>query len=135
MANTTLAMPKPTTNANPKMATYLGELKAFTVGLKLYHWHVTGKGSYSEHIALDQLLEQLDDPIDRIVETAYALYGTLDISVDSIKRPADIKIYCNNMHNTVKKAYDLFTDSFQTSINDDIAEAIQQCLFRLNRLW
>ena len=58
---------KQTVATNVAIADFIGRLFSFNSSLKLHHWHVTGKASYSQHIALDQAIEDLLDVID-IVE-------------------------------------------------------------------
>lgn len=116
-------------------AAFLGELFAFRNALKLAHWSITGKGSYETHISLDQAIDSLVDVTDRLVETTYALRGTLDIVIPETKRPKDCIKYAESFYKHVEEARKrLFPESFSQSIIDDVQEIIQQLLFRLKRL-
>lgn len=42
-----------TNSSNMEIATFIGKLFSFNSSLKLYHWSVTGTGSYAKHMALD----------------------------------------------------------------------------------
>ncbi len=116
-------------------AAFLGELFAFRNALKLIHWSITGKGSYEAHISLDQAIVSLTDITDRLVETSFALRGTLDIVIPETTRPKEyikyIEDYYQHMEDVREK---LFPETFSQSIIDDAQEAIQQLLFRLKRL-
>lgn len=118
-----------------KVASFLGELISFRNSLKLIHWSITGKGSYEAHISLDQAIESLVDITDRLVETTFALDGTLDIVIPETAKPKD---YIKHVEEFYKHVEDtrkpLFPESFSQSIIDDAQEAIQQLLFRLKRL-
>ena len=81
---------KKNVSVNADIAKFVGKMFSFNNSLKLYHWHVTGKGSYAQHIALDQALEDLLDVTDRLVETSYAVKGDLDIVIPETANPADI---------------------------------------------
>ena len=121
-------------NINVEVSDFFGKLFSFNTSLKLFHWHVTGKASYAQHMAIDQALEDLSGDLDRIVETSYALYGDLNITVPEAKLPVDIICYVSNFYDYVDSCRDLFGEAFTQAILDDIQEAIQQLLYRLKRL-
>ncbi len=118
------------------VAAFLGELISFRNSLKLIHWSITGKGSYEAHLSLDQAIDSLTDITDRLVETTFALDGTLDIVIPETLRPKDH--YLKHIEGFYKHVEDkrkqLFPESFSQSIIDDAQEATQQLLFRLKRL-
>lgn len=117
-----------------EVGSFFGKLYSFNNSLKLYHWHITGKGSYAQHIALDQAIETLLDVTDRLVETTYAMAGDIDIVIPETKVPSDIVKHASDFYNVVEKGRKLFTEDFTVSIIDDYHEAIQQLLYRLKRL-
>ena len=117
------------------VAAFLGELISFRSSLKLIHWSITGKGSYEAHISLDQAIGSLVDITDRLVETSFALEGTLDIVIPETARPKDYIKHVESFYKQVEdKRKQLFPESFSQSIIDEAQEAIQQLLFRLKRL-
>lgn len=124
-----------TKSNNREVANFLAELVAFRNSLKLIHWSITGKGSYETHISLDQAIDSLIDITDRLVETTFALKGTLDIIIPETKHPTDhikhIEQYYARIESTRES---LFPETFSQSIIDDAQETIQQLLFRLKRL-
>jgi DNA-binding ferritin-like protein len=123
---------KPSKN---EQAIFLGELISFRNSLKLIHWSITGRGSYEAHISLDQAIESLVGITDRLVETSFALSGTLDIVIPETKRPKDHIKHIEGFYKHVEDVREkLFPESFSQSIIDDGQEAIQQLLFRLKRL-
>jgi DNA-binding ferritin-like protein len=118
-----------------EVASFLGDLISFRISLKLIHWSITGKGSYEAHISLDQAIESLTDITDRLVETTFALDGTLDIVIPKTERPNNHIKHIDAFYKHVEdKRKDLFPESFSQSIIDDAQEAIQQLQFRLKRL-
>jgi DNA-binding ferritin-like protein len=121
-------------SSNKEIATFIGELFAFNSSLKLYHWSVTGTGSYAKHMALDEAIDSLLGVIDRITETTYALVGELHISIPETKTPGDITKHASDFYHYVEKHRDLFPEAFSQSIIDDYQEAIQQLIYRLVRL-
>lgn len=121
-------------SSNPEIATFIGELFSFNSSLKLFHWQVTGSGSYAKHMALDEAIASLLDVIDRITETTYALVGNLQISIPETQTPSDITKHVSDFYSYVEKHRDLFPEDFSQSILDDYQEAIQQLLYRLIRL-
>lgn len=135
MSTTTVKQPKSkTSSTNKEIGAFIGELFSFNNSLKLYHWHVSGKGSYAQHIALDQALVALSDLLDRITETTYALKGDLTIVIPQTSVPGDIAKHAAGFYEYVDSKRDLFAEDFSESILDDIQEAIQQLLYRLVRL-
>lgn len=121
------------TKAND-MGHFFGELYSFNTSLKLFHWHVTGKGSYAQHMALDEALEDLGEALDRIVETTYAMKGDQNIVIPETKTPSNIVSHCENFFEYIDEKRDMFPENFTAAILDDYQEAIQQLLYRLKRL-
>ncbi len=117
-----------------EVGNFFGKMFSFNNSLKLYHWHITGKGSYAQHMALDQALEDLIDCLDRIVETSYAMMGDVQITIPETKVPTDIVKYSEDFFKQVEKARELFPEAFTQAIIDDYHEATQQLLYRLKRL-
>jgi len=118
-----------------EIANFLGELISFRSSLKLIHWSITGRGSYEAHISLDQAIASLVDITDRLVETSFALEGTLEIVIPETKRPQNHIKHIEAFYKKAKIAQEkLFEESFSQAIIDDLEEAIQQLLFRLKRL-
>lgn len=135
MSTATVKQPKTTTrSASKEIGTFIGELFSFNNSLKLYHWNVTGQGSYAQHIALDQAIAVLSDSIDRITETTFALKGDLNIVIPETSVPGDIVKHTSGFYEYVESKRELFSEDFSKSILDDIQEAIQQLLYRLVRL-
>jgi DNA-binding ferritin-like protein len=117
------------------VASFLGEFISFRNSLKLIHWSITGKGSYEAHISLDQAIDSLVAVTDRLVETTFALEGTLNIVIPETSRPKDFIKHIEAFYKMVEdKREKLFTEDFSQSIIDDGQETIQQLLFRLKRL-
>lgn len=132
---TTLSVKEPAVlPTNTETATLLGLLFSFNNSLKLYHWHITGVGSYAKHIALDQAITSLLDTTERLVETSYALRGNLDIIIPTTARPENIVKHTEDFYKTVESSRKLFPELFTQSIIDDYQEALQQLLYRLRRL-
>lgn len=123
-----------TQQSNQEISTFIGELFSFNSSLKLYHWSVTGTGSYAKHMALDEAIESVLDIIDRITETTYSLVGNLQITIPETNTPGDIAKHVSDFYNYVEKHRDLFPEAFSQSILDDYQEALQQLLYRLVRL-
>lgn len=125
---------KKSTVKSDSIGKFFGELYSFNTSLKLFHWHVTGEGSYAQHMALDQALVDLGDALDRIVETTYAMKGDQNIVIPETKTPSNIVSHCENFFEHIDEKRDMFKEDFSTAILDDYQEAIQQLLYRLKRL-
>lgn len=119
---------------NQQESAFLGQVFAFNNSLKLHHWHVTGEGSYSCHIALDQALADLLGVTDRLVETTYALLGDLDIVIPQTSNPTDIIKHAEAFYSYTQEQRELYPQAYVQAILDDYQEAIQQLLYRLKRL-
>lgn len=117
-----------------EMGAFFGQLVSFRDALKLYHWQVTGEGSYATHMALDQAIDEINDPIDGIVETTYALYGDIEIVIPETKSPANVITFAENFYKELGAKRELFEEDFQAAFFDDLQQAIQQLLYRLKRL-
>lgn len=121
-------------SSNKEIAAFIGDLVSFNNSLKLFHWSVTGPGSYAKHMALDEAVTSLLDVTDRVTETTFALVGDMNIVVPETKTPKDIVKHASDFYNYVEKHRDLFPEAFSQSILDDYQEAIQQLVYRLVRL-
>lgn len=117
-----------------ELADFIGELYAFNVSLKLFHWHVTGPASYAQHMALDQAIDSLNETLDSVAETSYALVGDLDIVVPQIKTPNNIIKHVEGFYDHIQEGRKHFTEDFSAGLMDDFQEALQQLLYRLKRL-
>lgn len=125
---------KKAASLNAEVGVFLGKLFSFNSSLKLHHWHITGKGSYAQHIALDQAIADLLDVTDRLVETSYAIKGDLDIVIPETSNPSDIVKHSEEFFKYTESQRELFAEAFTQAIIDDYQEAIQQLLYRLKRL-
>lgn len=121
-------------DSNSKMGDFLGKLFSFNNSLKLYHWHVTGPGSYAEHMALDQAIDGLIETLDSLVETSYALAGDIQITIPETVLPENIIDHARDFYEYIKSDRDMFEESFSDSLLDDYQQTIQQLLYRLERL-
>ena len=131
---TTTKTKKSTAAQADKKGAFFGKMYSFNNSLKLFHWHVTGKGSYAQHMALDQALEDLSDCLDRIVETSYAVYGNIAVVIPQTEVPKDIITHAQSFYQECQDARKLFDEDFTAAIIDDYQETIQQMLYRLKRL-
>lgn len=111
-----------------------GRIVSFNNALKLYHWHISGPGSYARHIALDQAIGDLLGTTDRIIETTYSMAGDLTITIPETQVPLDIIKYAADFYAEMEESRILFTESYTEAIIDDYQEAVQQLLYRLRRL-
>ena len=123
-----------TTRSKSDFGQLFGQMYSFNNSLKLFHWHVTGAGSYAQHMALDQALDDLADCLDRIVETTYAMKGDQHVVIPQTETPKDIVNHCKTFFDYMDQQRDMFKEDFSTAIIDDYQEAIQQLLYRLERL-
>lgn len=134
MATATEVKGKVSAKTKTMMGQFFGRMNSFNSSLKLYHWHVSGHGSYAEHMALDQALESLGDVLDRIVETSYAMYGSFDIVIPETPTPRNIVAHAEDFYKFIDGHRELFGENFTAAILDDYQETIQQLLYRLKRL-
>lgn len=125
---------KATSTKADKKGAFFGKIFSFNNSLKLYHWNITGKGSYAQHMALDQALDDLADVMDRIVETSIAVYGDINVVIPETTVPSDIIKHAQSFYQECQDARKLFDEDFMAAIIDDYQEAIQQMLYRLKRL-
>lgn len=125
---------KSASTSNKEIGKFIGEIFAFNNSLKLYHWHVTGEGSYAQHMALDQALEALSEAIDRITETTYAMIGNIDVVIPETKTPKNIVQHTSDFFIYIEEGRVLFPENFSQAILDDYQEALQQLNYRLMRL-
>lgn len=117
-----------------EIGSFIGELVSFRDALKLHHWHVTGPASYAIHMALDQAIDEINGPIDSLTETAYAVYGDIEIVIPETRNPANIVLFAENFYKVLGEKRALFTEDFQGGIFDELQQGVQQLLYRLKRL-
>lgn len=130
-----MAKAKSASGKHTEIAQFFSGLISFRDSLKLVHWSVTGLGSYEVHLSIDQALDTINDVIDRLVETTFALTGTLELVIPETKRPKDYIKHVRDQYDHIEDVRKkLFTEDFSQSIIDDFQEALQQLLYRLKRL-
>lgn len=117
-----------------QISVFLGKVVSFNNSLKLHHWLVTGEASYSKHIYLDQAVDSLVETTDRLVEISLALKGDLDIVVPETKNPANITKHVEDFFGYVEDFREKLNEALLNTILDDYQEALQQLLYRLQRL-
>lgn len=132
---TTKLVPR-TTNDIAKTTFFLcfGQIFSFNSALKLYHWHVIGKGSYSQHMALDEAVNSLLKTTDSLVETTMSMHGDIEIIIPETCIPDDIIKYTKDFYLYMETQRELFSEAFTQSIIDGYQETIQQLLYKLQRL-
>ncbi|MCD8172973.1 MAG: DUF5856 family protein [Alistipes sp.] len=123
-----------TKDANPEIGKLFGQLYSFNESLKLHHWQDTGEGSYARHMATDQALESVRDLLDRLVETAYSVYGEIEITIPETRAPACLKEAVCNAYKLIEDTKPLLSESFLQSILDEYQEALHQLNYRVTRL-
>ena len=119
---------------NKSVEEFFGRVVSFNNSLKLYHWTVSGPGSYAKHLALDEALGSLTDSTDKIVEVSYSLLGDLHIEIPSTKTPEDIVEHVSSFYYYLETSRELFAEAFIQAIFDDFQEALQSLLYKLRRL-
>jgi DNA-binding ferritin-like protein len=117
-----------------QISQFFGEIMSFNNGLKLIHWSVTGKGSYTAHVSLDEAITALWDATDRIIETTYASLENLNIAIPETTNPTDFIEHISRFYDHVESRRLLFAEPLTQSIIDDYQEGIKQLLYRLKRL-
>lgn len=117
-----------------KIAKLIGQMFALQTSLKLYHWNITGTGSYAQHIAIDEAIDSLSESMDSIAETVIADYGTLNIVVPECVKPDNITKFVDAFYEVVDSNRSIFSEIFMQSIIDDYQQALKQLNYRLKRL-
>lgn len=126
--------PDTPTNEAVQVSKFFGEIVSFNNSLKLVHWTVTGKGSYTAHMSLDEAITTLWEATDRIIETTYASLGDFSIVIPETVNPRDYIGHINFFYAHVENNRNLFSEPLTQSIIDDYQEGIKQLLFKLKRL-
>lgn len=117
-----------------EIGVFAGQMISKTNALKLVHWHITGKGSYAAHIALDTAIEAITGYNDRVVETTYGYAGDISIIIPETNRPENIIEFVEEFYKYIGDGRHLFQEAFTQSIFDEYQEALAQLLYRLKRL-
>lgn len=117
-----------------QIAKLLGSMYAHNTSLKLFHWLVTGPGSYAAHMACEQALKETESILDCLTETCIALYGDLPLTIPETGKPENLISHCEAFYEEVENTRDLFAEDLTESLIDDWQEAQQQLLYRLKRL-
>lgn len=109
---------------------FLSELKRFTVLAKLLHWNTK---SYSQHKALDELEETLNDLVDTLVETTQT-EETLKLCICSTEICETELVHVREMLEYVKMNRYILPKSFQQSQIDLVEEILSKTIYKLNIL-
>jgi DNA-binding ferritin-like protein len=120
--------------ANSDLAAVIGRLYSFMNSLKLFHWSVTGEGSYAKHMALDEAIESLGETLDELVETTFAKEGVINITIPETTVPKNIVDHCKQCYSYVDSHRKDFPEIFTQSIIDNWQQANKELQYRLIRL-
>lgn len=85
-----------------------------------FHWHVSGPGSYAQHMALDEALTTLADAMDRIVETTYAMKGDIEVVIPQTNTPRNIETHCEKFFKYIDEQREMFEEDFQRPFSTTI---------------
>jgi DNA-binding ferritin-like protein len=129
---------KPTTQTKKPnksdIETVIGRLYSFMNSLKLFHWSVTGEGSYAKHMALDEAIEDFEETLDELVETTFAHEGSINITIPETTLPRNIIDHCKQCYSYVDAHRKDFPEVFTQSVIDNWQQANKELQYRLIRL-
>lgn len=108
------------------------------INLKLRHW-ATSKytGSYAQHIALDTIVDDLDESIDELLESYQGKYGILMLNIDNIQTPQnmnDTLDYIQLTTTKIESSKDILLDSWLLNQLDEIITKLYVCIYRITNL-
>ena len=116
-------------------AEFFSSVFGFADKLKLTHWHISGEGSFSKHLALDEYRKTILKVLDRLVETYQGNTEILEgIHIDGVTVPDDIIQCTKDFYSYVDRSRIIFSEKYTQSIIDDLQEAVSNMLYKLINL-
>lgn len=107
---------------------------------QVYHWRVTGVGSYAAHKALQEYYEGIVDLLDTIVESYQGKYGIQSIKpVNGIDNDASVENIISYFEKIAKfvdskRKDESLKDSFIQNEIDNIVLLVNSTLYKLKNL-
>lgn len=104
----------------------------------VFHFAVTGKGSYAAHKALQTYYESIDGLVDGLVESYQGKYGLMksykSYKIENFKNIKKIISYFERLLNDVENLRESVEDGFLQNQIDTIEELINSTLYKLKYL-
>jgi len=104
----------------------------------VFHFAVTGKGSYAAHKALQNYYESIDGLVDGLVESYQGKYGLLSnyksYKIENYKNIKKIISYFDRLLDDVENLRESVEDGFLQNQIDTIEELINSTLYKLKYL-
>ncbi len=115
------------------VADYLSCLLFARTQAHAFHWLTK---SNSKHLALEVFYDTLGEKLDTLAESHIAIYGPISLSNNyKINNTEDgILLYFTSLLEKVKEGRELFEDSDQQNIVDEITTLVKGTLYKLKRL-
>ena len=90
--------------------------------------------SFAQHKALDEAYNEILDLTDTLIESTQGLDGIIKIVSPEAKANKSAVDYIKELYNYVKQNRDIFPESFQQNIIDEIQQLLAQTLYKLINL-
>ncbi len=90
--------------------------------------------SYSEHIALNTLYEDILELTDEFIEAYQGCYGLVEIKIESVESVDDMIEYLKQAKDKIKEYHSETEESFLQNILDEILSLIARTIYKLTYL-
>jgi DNA-binding ferritin-like protein len=120
-----------------QFATLIGTLLQSRNQAHIYHWQVTGEGSYAAHRALRKYYDGIIDPVDALVESVQGRYGIVrEYKMSgSIREDDNFVVYFEALCKFVESTrQQIPQDSYIQNQIDEIVSLIETTKYKLINL-
>lgn len=113
---------------------YINKLFTLKNVAQLFHWEVSGTGSFAAHKASETLYEELVPAIDEFVESYQGKYGLMKLTVDKSVSNQNFVAYLKSTAVYNEEAQSKFKESWLQNQVDEISKLLYQTLYKLENL-
>ncbi|MEI7780318.1 MAG: ferritin-like domain-containing protein [Planctomycetota bacterium] len=109
--------------------TYLGNLKkafasqyVFLIKSQNYHWNITGRAFYADHLLLERIYQEVEESIDAFAENLRKVdtfvpagvvqFGKLSVIKDSAPEPANAAVMLTDLYEDALMMVEVFKQLF-----------------------
>lgn len=120
-----------------KFVYFISTLLQSQIQAKVFHWQVLEEGSFAAHKALDEYQDEIQDLIDKLVESYQGRFGIVEgfKPFSPFREDNDPLTYYDAVRKYVEiNRYNFTQATYVQSIVDDVVVSIESLIYKLKYL-
>lgn len=120
-----------------KFVYFISTLLQSQIQAKVFHWQVLEEGSFAAHKALDEYQDEIQDLVDKLVESYQGRFGIIEgfKPFSPFREDNDPLTYYDAVRKYVEiNRYNFTQATYVQSIVDDVVVSIESLIYKLKYL-